>query len=145
MVDPWPFASGELTVRCTGRRLTGRSETESELHAALAEAGARPLLHAGAAVTRRQRLWAYRTCVALVVAGAVCAVVVDGLTGDVLLIGLSMAGFGGALLLVFFEVGLSEDQGAEREGGAPRAGAGSAAQASAAAAPAVVSAVLRRR
>ena len=37
-VDPWPFASGELTVRCTGRRLTGRSETESELHAALAEA-----------------------------------------------------------------------------------------------------------
>ncbi len=66
-------------------------------------------------MTRRQRLWAYGTCVALVVAGAVCAVLVDGLTGDVLLIGLSMAGFGGALLLVFFEVGLSEDQERERE------------------------------
>jgi Protein of unknown function (DUF3891) len=38
VVDPWPFAEAELTVRCEGRRLTGRSETEGELHAALREA-----------------------------------------------------------------------------------------------------------
>ncbi len=38
VVDPWPFAGDGLTVRCEGRRLTGRSETEAELHAALREA-----------------------------------------------------------------------------------------------------------
>ena len=38
VVDPWPFAGADLTVRCEGRRLTGRSETEGELHAALRDA-----------------------------------------------------------------------------------------------------------
>ena len=38
VVDPWPFAGAELSVRCEGRRLTGRYETEPELHAALREA-----------------------------------------------------------------------------------------------------------
>jgi Protein of unknown function (DUF3891) len=34
-VDPWPFAVPELTVRCEGRRLVDRYETEGALHAAL--------------------------------------------------------------------------------------------------------------
>jgi hypothetical protein len=34
-VDPWPFGVPELTIRCEGRRLVGRFETESTLHAAL--------------------------------------------------------------------------------------------------------------
>jgi len=66
-------------------------------------------------VTPRMRVRAFGACAALVVAGAVCAVAVGGLTGQVLLIGLAMAGFGGALLLAFLEVGLSEDHERERE------------------------------
>jgi hypothetical protein len=50
----------------------------------------------------------------LVVAGALCSAVIGGLTGDVLLIGLAMLGLGGILLLVFLEVGLSEDRERER-------------------------------
>jgi hypothetical protein len=52
--------------------------------------------------------------VALLIVGGICGVVVEGLTGDVLLIGLEMLGLGGILLLVFLEVGLSEDRDRER-------------------------------
>ena len=38
VVDPWPFAAPEVGVRCEGRRIAGRHETASELHAALEEA-----------------------------------------------------------------------------------------------------------
>ena len=62
----------------------------------------------------RTRIWAYGACAALVVAGGLCSAIIGGLTGDVLLIGLAMLGLGGILLLVFLEVGLSEDR--EREG-----------------------------
>ncbi len=37
-VDPWPFARDELTVRCEGRWLGARHETQSELQAALEKA-----------------------------------------------------------------------------------------------------------
>jgi Protein of unknown function (DUF3891) len=37
-LDPWPFAAGELRVRCEGRRLDGRYADERELHAALERA-----------------------------------------------------------------------------------------------------------
>lgn len=37
-LDPWPFEPDGLTVRCEGRRLTGRCDTEPELHAALERA-----------------------------------------------------------------------------------------------------------
>jgi len=37
-VDPWPFAPGEVTVRCEGRRLAGKAASEAELHSALEEA-----------------------------------------------------------------------------------------------------------
>ena len=66
-------------------------------------------------MTRRWRIRAYGACVALLVIGGACALLVDGLTGQVLMIAFEMAGLGGALLLVFFEVGVSEDQARERE------------------------------
>jgi hypothetical protein len=34
-VDPWPFAAGELTVHCEGRRIGGPFEDEASMHAAL--------------------------------------------------------------------------------------------------------------
>jgi hypothetical protein len=51
----------------------------------------------------------------LVVAGALCAALVGGLTGQVLAIGLITVGLGGALLLVFLEVGLSEERELARD------------------------------
>jgi uncharacterized membrane protein len=44
----------------------------------------------------------------LVVAGAICAALVDGLTGEVLAIALITLGLGAVVLLIFLEVGLSE-------------------------------------
>ena len=38
VLDPWPFATPELTVRCEGRRLPGRSESDEALRRALEEA-----------------------------------------------------------------------------------------------------------
>jgi hypothetical protein len=66
-------------------------------------------------VAPRSRIAAFGSATALVVAGLACGVLVGGLTGEVLLIALTMVGLGGALLLVFLEVGLSEDHERERE------------------------------
>ena len=63
----------------------------------------------------RTRIYAFGSAAVLVVAGALCAVFVNGLTGQVLTIALMLAGFGGALLLIFLEVGLSEDRDRARE------------------------------
>jgi Protein of unknown function (DUF3891) len=43
MIHPWPFAVDEVTVRCEGRRLAGRHETETELRTVLDEAPQVPL------------------------------------------------------------------------------------------------------
>jgi hypothetical protein len=48
--------------------------------------------------------------VALVVAGSMCAVLVNGLTGQVLAIAFITLGLGGLVLLAFLEVGLSEER-----------------------------------
>jgi hypothetical protein len=45
----------------------------------------------------------------------ICEVAVGGTTGEVLAIALMSLGFGGAVLLVFYEVGLSEDRDRARE------------------------------
>jgi hypothetical protein len=37
-LDPWPFAAPRLTVRCEGRRLTGRFDDQEAMRAALANA-----------------------------------------------------------------------------------------------------------
>jgi hypothetical protein len=64
---------------------------------------------------RRTRIVAFGTAGAMVVAGLLCGVLIDGLAGQVLAIALISLGLGGALLLLFFEVGLSEDQARARE------------------------------
>jgi hypothetical protein len=51
----------------------------------------------------------------LVVAGGACAALVRGLTGEVLTIVLISAGLGGALLLVFLEIGLGEERDLARD------------------------------
>ena len=66
-------------------------------------------------MSRRGRLLAYGTAAALVVAGGLCAALVDSEFGQLLTIGLLSIGSGGVVLLVFFEIGLSEDRERERK------------------------------
>jgi hypothetical protein len=66
-------------------------------------------------VSPRGRLIWFGSAGALVLIGVICIVVIGGLTGQVLAIALISLGLGGALLLVFFEVGLSEDRERARE------------------------------
>lgn len=66
-------------------------------------------------VARRSRILAYGTAGLVVVTGAVCAALIDGVVGQALAIALITAGLGGALLLVFYELGLSEDRERARE------------------------------
>jgi hypothetical protein len=61
------------------------------------------------------RVLAFGSAAALVAAGSICAALVGGQTGDVLAIGLITLGLGAALLLVFLEVGLSEERELARE------------------------------
>jgi hypothetical protein len=51
----------------------------------------------------------------LVLAGGACAVLVDGVTGEVLTIVLISAGLGGALAWVFLEIGLREESDLARD------------------------------
>lgn len=66
-------------------------------------------------VAPRTRILAFGSAAVLVVAGAISAVLTRGLVGDVVAIALVSAGLGGAVLLVFLEVGLSEDRERARE------------------------------
>jgi len=61
------------------------------------------------------RLLAFGTAAALVIAGAACAALLAGVVGEVLTIVLMSAGLAGALLLVFLEVGLSEERDLARD------------------------------
>ncbi len=63
----------------------------------------------------RVRAVAFGTAAALVVAGAACAAFVGGVTGELLTIVLISIGLGGALLLVFLEIGLGEESELARE------------------------------
>jgi hypothetical protein len=58
----------------------------------------------------RSRILAFGSAAALVVAGALCAAFAGGVTGEVLAVALMSTGAGGAVLLGFLEVGLSEDR-----------------------------------
>jgi hypothetical protein len=51
----------------------------------------------------------------LTIAGVLCGAFVNGLTGQLLAIVLISLGLGGAVLLVFLEIGLSEDHERARE------------------------------
>jgi hypothetical protein len=66
-------------------------------------------------VAPRPRVLAFGSAAALVVAGSICAALVGGLTGEVLAIALITLGLGAVLLLVFLEVGLSEERELARE------------------------------
>ena len=63
----------------------------------------------------RLRLIAFGSAAALVVAGAACAALVAGVAGEVLTIILISGGLAGALLLLFLEVGLSEERDLARD------------------------------
>ena len=66
-------------------------------------------------MSRRSRILSYGAAGVLVVAGALCAALVGGVAGTVLTIVLLSLGLGGAVVLFFLEVGLSEDQDRARE------------------------------
>jgi hypothetical protein len=61
-------------------------------------------------VAPRLRIVAFGSAAVLVVAGGACAALVEGVTGEVLTIVLMSAGLAGGLLLVFLEIGLSEER-----------------------------------
>jgi hypothetical protein len=63
----------------------------------------------------RARVLAFGSALTLVLAGVACAVLVGGVTGQVLTIALIAAGLAGAVLLVFLEVGYSEDRELARD------------------------------
>jgi hypothetical protein len=63
----------------------------------------------------RSRVLTFGSAAALVIAGVVCGVLVNGLTGQVLAIALITLGLGAVVLLIFYEVGLSEDRELEKE------------------------------
>jgi hypothetical protein len=66
-------------------------------------------------VTRRTRIFAFGLTLALVLAGSASAALVGGVTGQVLTIVLISAGVAGAVLLVFLEIGFSEDRELARD------------------------------
>jgi hypothetical protein len=66
-------------------------------------------------VTPRWRALSFGSAAALVVAGSICAAVVGGRTGDAIAIALITLGLGAVVLLLFLEVGLSEEKEVARE------------------------------
>ena len=64
---------------------------------------------------RRPRILAFGSAGLMVLVGAACGIFIGGVLGSSLAIALISLGLGAALLLVFFEVGLSEDHERERE------------------------------
>ena len=66
-------------------------------------------------VAPRTRILAFGSAGVLVLTGGLCTVLVGGVTGQVLTIVLASLGLGGALLLVFLEVGMSEDRERARD------------------------------
>jgi hypothetical protein len=66
-------------------------------------------------VAPRARVLSFGSAAAVVVAGVICAALIRGPTGDALAIALITLGLGAALLLIFLEVGLSEERDLARE------------------------------
>ena len=69
----------------------------------------------------RSRKIGYGSAALLILAGALCAVFVSGLTGELLVIGLMSAGFVVAVALVFLEIGFGEERELAREAEGRRA------------------------
>lgn len=66
-------------------------------------------------MSKRGRVLSFGFAAALVIAGGLCAGFVSGVTGEVLTIVLIAAGLGGALLLIFLEIGFDEERELARE------------------------------
>jgi hypothetical protein len=66
-------------------------------------------------VTPRTRNMAIALAAALVLAGVACAVLVPGVTGEILTFVLIATGLGGGLVLVFLEIGFGEERDLARE------------------------------
>lgn len=66
-------------------------------------------------MTPRLRIMAFGSAAASVIAGLACAFLVGGITGEVLTVVLMSAGFAGAVLLLFLEVGLGEERDLARD------------------------------
>lgn len=66
-------------------------------------------------MSTRGRILSFGFAAALVIAGGACAAFVGGVTGEVLTIVLIALGLGGALLLIFLEIGLDEERDLARE------------------------------
>ena len=66
-------------------------------------------------MTPRWRALSFGSAAALVVAGSICAAVLGGRTGDAVAIALITLGLGAVVLLLFLEVGLSEERELARE------------------------------
>jgi hypothetical protein len=63
----------------------------------------------------RTRVLAFGSAAALVIIGGICAVVINGYTGELVALSLITLGLGAVLLLVFLEIGLSEDHEVAKE------------------------------
>jgi hypothetical protein len=61
-------------------------------------------------VSSRSRIVAFGSAAGMAVIGGICAAVFPGLTGQLLALVLISVGLGAVVLLVFYEVGLSEDK-----------------------------------
>jgi hypothetical protein len=68
-----------------------------------------------AGIAARNRVLAFGSAALAVLAGALFVALSDGLVGDVIGISLITVGLGAVVLLLFYEVGLSEDQERARE------------------------------
>jgi hypothetical protein len=65
-------------------------------------------------VSRRTRIQRYGACIAVVLAGVACGVLVNGTAGGTAATVLVGIGFVGIISLIFYEVGLTEDRAMER-------------------------------
>jgi hypothetical protein len=63
----------------------------------------------------RQRLVAFGSACALVLVGGISAIVIGGTTGVIVATTLATLGLGAIVLLVFYEIGLSEDRELAKE------------------------------
>jgi hypothetical protein len=66
-------------------------------------------------VARRERIWAYGGAAGMAVLGGIIGFAVPGIVGEVIRLTLITLAMGAVVLLVFYEIGLSEDHARERE------------------------------
>jgi hypothetical protein len=72
------------------------------------------------AVTRRERWLSYGTVVAIILLAGLCRLLIGGFAVELAALTVISIGLGAILLLVFYEVGLSEDKERAREEAARR-------------------------